>query len=191
MNLLLASTSRYRKKLLERLCLPFACRDPGVDEHPLHGESPQDLAARLAMAKARAVGATAPDAWVLGSDQVAALDGQCMGKPGVHAAAAAQLQASSGKTVEFFTAVALVRGEPAHARCEVHSTRVTFRTLEDAEIERYLAAETPYDCAGSFKCEGLGIALFERIESDDPTALEGLPLITTCRLLRAAGFTLP
>lgn len=114
-----------------------------------------------------------------------------MGKPGTRAAAAQQLQTSAGRTVEFFTAVALVHAESSSAECAVHCTRVTFRALEDVEIERYLAAEAPYDCAGSFKCEGLGIALFEHIESDDPTALEGLPLITTCKLLRAAGFKLP
>ncbi len=190
MQLILASTSRYRKNLLSRLRLPFECRDPGVDEHPLQGEEPGALATRLALSKARTVAAGAPGAWALGSDQVASLDGNLIGKPGNRDRAFAQLQASSGRQVEFFTAVALVQAGCGFAETALQVTRVQFRDLDQREIDAYLAAEEPWDCAGSFKCEGLGIALFESIESDDPTALEGLPLIATCRLLRKAGFPL-
>ncbi len=190
MKLLLASTSRYRKSLLERLLLPFECRDPGVDETALPGEAPAALAARLARAKAAAIAAQEPGAWALGSDQVASLDGACIGKPGDHASASGQLLASSGREVEFYTAVAMAGPGLAEPLVEVVVTQVRFRQLSAGEVEAYLGAEQPYDCAGSFKCEGLGIALFERIDSDDPTALEGLPLIATCRLLRHAGFPL-
>ena len=184
-SLILASTSRYRQELLARLRLPFEAVAPEVDETPLAGEAPAALAERLALAKARAVAATRPDAIVLGSDQVADLDGQALGKPGSHAAAQAQLRLMSGRVVVFQTAVAVVaRGLAAIERAEV---RVRFRALSDAAIDAYLHADQPYDCAGSAKVESLGIALLESVESDDPTALIGLPLIRTCSLLRRAG----
>lgn len=183
--LILASTSRYRRELLARLRLPFTVARPEVDETPLPGEAPADLARRLAQAKAGAIAARAPEAWVIGSDQVAELDGRPLGKPGHAAAAVAQLRAMSGRAVAFRTALCLQRGA---TRLEaMDETVVRFRTLATDEIERYVAAEQPLDCAGSFKSEGLGIALFEAIETRDPTALIGLPLIATARLLRAAG----
>lgn len=188
-TLLLASTSPYRRALLERLALPFDCVRPDVDESPLAGEPPDSLAVRLAAAKAAEVAKRHPGAWVIGSDQVADLDGQPLGKPGTVRAAHAQLAAMSGQVVHFHTAICLVRdGEQHEAR---DTTRVHFRKLKAAEIERYVDAEQPLDCAGSFKCEGLGIALFDAIESRDPTALVGLPLIALCGLLRQAGFAVP
>jgi septum formation protein len=186
-RLILASTSRYRRELLARLRLPFDVEAPDVDETPEGGERPEELAQRLAVAKARAVAARWPDAVVIGSDQVADLDGQCIGKPGTHERASAQLRAMSGRTVVFHTAVAVLRNATAYAGAAIVAVTVRFRDLTDAEIERYLRAEEPYDCAGSAKCETLGIALLEAIESDDPTALVGLPLIKTCDLLRHAG----
>ena len=185
--LILGSTSRYRRELLERLRLPFECVAPQVDETPLAGERPADLALRLALAKAHAVAALSPGAVVIGSDQVADLDGEPIGKPGSHEGAVAQLRAMSGRSIVFQTAVAVVhaaRGFEASARVPV---TVRFRVLSEAGIEQYLRAEQPYDCAGSAKSETLGIALLEAIESDDPTALVGLPLIRTCALLRRAG----
>lgn len=183
--LILASTSRYRQELLTRLRLPFEAVAPDVDEAPLPGEAPAALAERLALAKARAVAASRPEAVVIGSDQVADLDGEALGKPGSHAAAQAQLRRMSGREVVFQTAVAVVaRGLAAIERAEV---RVRFRDLSDAEIDTYLRADEPYDCAGSAKVESLGIALLAAVESDDPTALIGLPLIRTCSLLRRAG----
>jgi septum formation protein len=194
-RLVLASTSRYRRELLERLRLPFDIARPEADETPLAGEAPAALAARLAEAKAAAVARLAPGAWVRGSDQVAELDGAPLGKPGGREAAIAQLAAMSGRTIAFHTGVCLVRDGPAGNGAAPLSaadvTRVRFRRLERAEIARYVDAEQPFDCAGSFKSEGLGIALFDGIESDDPTALVGLPLIATARLLRQAGFALP
>jgi septum formation protein len=184
--LILASTSRYRRELLQRLHVPFECVPPQVDETPRPGEAPAALAARLARAKAQAVAALHPAAVVIGSDQVAELDGQPIGKPGHHAGAVAQLQRMSGREVVFHTALAVARG--GHAQCEVAPVRVRFRTLTGAEIERYLAIDQPYDCAGSAKCESLGVALLDAIHSDDPTALIGLPLIRTCAMLRRAGF---
>jgi septum formation protein len=186
-RLILASTSRYRRELLERLRLPFAVASPAVDETPLPGEAPAALAERLALAKAQAVAAGEPAAVVIGSDQVAELDGQAIGKPHTHERATAQLQAMSGRRVVFHTAVAVVRGDRGFARCLLAPVAVTFRTLSARDIEHYLRAEQPYDCAGSAKSEGLGIALLATIESDDPTALIGLPLIRTCALLREAG----
>lgn len=184
-SLILASTSRYRQELLARLRLPFNAVAPEVDETPLPGEAPAALAERLALAKARAVAAAHPEAVVIGSDQVADLAGVALGKPGSHEAAQAQLRQMSGREVVFQTAVAVVaRGLAAIERAEV---RVRFRELRDAEIDTYLRADEPYDCAGSAKVESLGIALLEAVESDDPTALIGLPLIRTCRLLRRAG----
>jgi len=185
--LVLASTSRYRRELLERLRLPFEVISPAVDETPLPGEAPAALAERLALAKAQAVAQQRPDAVVIGSDQVAELDGQPVGKPHTHARAVAQLRAMRGREVQFHTAVAVVRGATGFARAALAPVRVRFRVLTDAEIETYLVAEQPYDCAGSAKAEALGIALLDAIDSDDPTALIGLPLIRTCALLREAG----
>lgn len=185
--LILASTSRYRRELLERLRLPFEVVSPQVDETPAPGEPPAVLAQRLALAKAQAVAATRPQAVVIGSDQVADLDGRPMGKPGTHERAVEQLRQLSGRRAVFQTAVAVVRADRGYARTMLAPVTVQFRNLADAEIERYLRAEQPYDCAGSAKSETLGIALLARIDSDDPTALVGLPLIRTCTLLREAG----
>jgi septum formation protein len=186
-TLILASTSRYRRELMERLRLPFDVQAPQVDETPQPGESPARIAARLAQAKAQAVSAQRPSAVVIGSDQVAELDGQPIGKPGTHERAVAQLRSMSGRSVVFHTAVAVVCQESGFVGSALVPVTVRFRRLNDAEIERYLRLEEPYDCAGSAKSETLGIALLEAIESDDPTALVGLPLIRTCRLLREAG----
>lgn len=190
-TLVLGSTSRYRRELLQRLGLPFTVAAPDVDETPLQGEAPRALALRLALAKARAVAALHPDAVVIGSDQVADLHGQPLGKPGTHERASAQLQRMSGETVIFQTAVAVVCAATGFEQVDLAPVEVRFRTLTGDEIERYLHAEQPYDCAGSAKSEGLGISLLDAILSDDPTALVGLPLIRTCRMLRAAGLTLP
>lgn len=189
--LILASTSTYRRALLERLGLAFATARPEVDESPLPGESPRTLAERLALAKAEAVLArSTDDAWVIGSDQVAELDGRPLGKPGLHAVAVAQLRSMSGREVRFLTALCLA-GPDGRRLQALDITTVRFRALGDDEIERYVARELPLDCAGSFKSEGLGIALFDEIDSRDPTALIGLPLIVTARLLREAGFVVP
>ncbi|MDE2367983.1 MAG: septum formation inhibitor Maf [Burkholderiales bacterium] len=185
--LILGSTSRYRRELLQRLRLPFDVVAPAVDETPLPGEAPAALALRLALAKARAVATEHPQAVVIGSDQVADLDGEAIGKPGDHARATAQLRRLSGRSAVFQTAVAVVRLATGYERALLAPVTVHFRTLADDEIERYLRLEQPYDCAGSAKCETLGIALLEAIDSDDPTALVGLPLIRTCELLRGAG----
>lgn len=189
--LVLASTSRYRRELLARLALPFETAAPDVDETPRAGEAPRELALRLALEKAQAVAARKPQAIVIGSDQVADLHGQPLGKPGTHERATAQLARMSGQTVLFHTAVAVVQASRGFAQSSLATVTVRFRTLDAATIERYLLAEQPYDCAGSAKSEGLGIALLQAIESDDPTALIGLPLIRTAQLLRAAGLTLP
>ena len=192
-RIVLASTSRYRRDLLARLLPDFAVDAPDVDEVSIGGELPRDLAIRLAFAKAQTVAQRHPDALVIGSDQVAELDGRALGKPGSMTAACDQLAASSGKTVSFHTALCLfdTRDGEAVVRAAVDHTQVVFRTLDTAMIARYVNAERPLDCAGSFKAEGLGIALFERIESLDPTALIGLPLIALARLLREAGIVLP
>ena len=189
--LVLGSTSRYRRELLTRFRLPFDCASPDVDETPQPGETPAALALRLALAKAHAVAAQYLDAIVIGSDQVADLNGQPLGKPLVHDKAVAQLRAMSGQSMQFHTAVAVVCHATGFAQADTAVVRTVFRDLSDAEIERYLRAEEPYDCAGSAKSEGLGITLLDAIESDDPTALIGLPLIRTARLLRAAGVVLP
>lgn len=190
-RLILASTSAYRRELLTRLRLPFDVARPEVDETPLPDEAPRDLASRLAQAKAFEVARQqTDDAWTLGSDQVAELDGRPLGKPGRREAAIAQLQAMRGHSVRFHTALCLAHAD-GHSFAATDATEVHFRALDDAEIERYVDAEQPFDCAGSFKSEGLGITLFERIDNQDPTALVGLPLIATCMLLRQAGFTLP
>ena len=188
--LILGSTSPYRRDLLSRLRIPFDVVAPEVDETPGESESPQQLACRLAMSKARAVAARFPRAIVIGSDQVADLDGAAIGKPVTHASAAAQLHRMSGRLVIFQTAVAVVCAEAKFAEMDLAQVRVRFRELGDAAIETYLLAEQPYDCAGSAKCEALGIALLDAIDNDDPTALVGLPLIRTCRMLRSAGLDL-
>jgi septum formation protein len=188
-NLILASTSKYRKELLSRLGLAFTCVSPEVDEKPLPNETPEQIAIRLAKAKALAISHMHPDVWVIGSDQVVDLHGAAMGKPGDHERAMAQLQLLRGETVQFHTAVCLAKGQETKVVNVV--TEVTFRNLKDSVLEAYLLAETPYDCAGSAKSEGLGICLLERVHSDDPTALIGLPLITVCSLLREAGFLIP
>lgn len=188
--LILGSTSVYRKELLGRLRIPFDTVSPEVDEAPLSNESPRDLAQRLALAKANAVARRHPTAVVIGSDQVADLNGEPLGKPGTHARAVAQLHRMRGQTVVFQTAVAVVCLETGFSQTALAPVRVVFRDLSDAEIENYLQAEQPYDCAGSAKSEGLGIALLDCIDSDDPTALVGLPLIRTARMLRAAGLEL-
>lgn len=189
MSLVLASTSRYRRELLQRLGLPFECASPEVDETPLNGEAPLALATRLAAAKAAAVAARHPGAWVIGSDQVADLNGQPLGKPGTVEAACAQLAAMSGQSVRFHTAVCLSGNGDSFTALDL--TEVRFRVLERDEITRYVATEQPLDCAGSFKCEGVGISLFEAIDNRDPTALIGLPLIAVCGLLRQAGYAVP
>lgn len=189
-QLVLGSTSAYRRELLQRLRVPFTVAAPDVDETPQPGETPLGLARRLALAKARAVAAQHPDCVVIGSDQVADLDGEPLGKPGTHERAVAQLQKMRGKTVVFQTAVAVVCQASGFQQEDVAPVRVVFRDLSDAEIENYLRAETPYDCAGSAKSEGLGIALLASIDNDDPSALVGLPLIRTSRMLRAAGIPL-
>ncbi len=189
-SVVLGSTSRYRRELLERLRIPFTVSAPGVDETPLPREAPQALARRLALAKARAVAALHPDAVVIGSDQVADLAGQPLGKPGEHARAVQQLRQMRGQTVIFQTALAVVCLASGYEQVDLAEVRVVFRDLSDAEIESYLQAEQPYDCAGSAKSEGLGIALLESIDNDDPTALIGLPLIRTARMLRQAGVKL-
>ncbi len=188
-DLVLASTSRYRGELLARIAPRFRTLAPGVAETALPGEPPADRAARLAEAKARAVAERCHGALVIGSDQVAELDGAILDKPGDAANAARQLAASSGRELRFHTALCLLdaRVAPNRIHGALDTTRVRFRALSGPEIARYVERERPFDCAGSFKSEALGIALFERIETSDPTALIGLPLIALCRLLRAAG----
>ena len=186
-TLILGSSSRYRKELLSRLKIPFEIAAPEVDETPLSNETPRDLALRLALAKARAVASQNPEAVVIGSDQVADLEGLPLGKPGNHANAVKQLQRMRGKTVIFQTALSVVCLATGFEQTDLAAVKVTFRDLTDAEIEAYLMAEEPYDCAGSAKSEGLGIALLAAIDNDDPTALVGLPLIRTCHMLSAAG----
>jgi septum formation protein len=187
----LGSSSRYRQELLERLGLPFESVAPDVDETPAPGEAAGTLALRLARAKARAVSGQYPEAIVIGSDQVADLRGTVLGKPGNHERAVEQLRQMRGQTVVFHTALAVVCAATGFEQVDSARVQVRFRELGDDEIERYLRAEQPYDCAGSAKSEGLGIALLDGIDSDDPTALIGLPLIRTCRMLRAAGLVLP
>jgi len=187
-RLILGSTSRYRRELLERLRLPFEVASPQVDETPRAGESPAALAQRLALAKARDVATRAEgDAVVIGSDQVADVDGEPIGKPGSHERAVSQLRRMSGREIVFQTAVAVVRRSTGFEQAALVPVHVRFRDLGEEEIEHYLRLEQPYDCAGSAKCETLGIALLRAIESDDPTALVGLPLIRTSELLRQAG----
>ena len=189
-SLVLGSTSPYRQELLRRLQIPFEVAAPDVDETPHAGETPSVLAQRLALAKAMAVARLFPQAVVIGSDQVADLKGRPLGKPGTHDKAVAQLRQMRGQTVVFQTAVSVVCLESGFEQNSLAAVKVTFLNLSDDEIENYLRAEQPYDCAGSAKSEGLGIALLASIDSDDPTALVGLPLIRTCQMLRAAGIPL-
>jgi septum formation protein len=192
--LILASSSRYRRELLERLRIPFDTAVPAIDETPHAGETPEATALRLAEAKARAVAAALPDTagrtLVIGSDQVATFDGNQIGKPGTHERALAQLQAMRGRDVLFHSALSLLDTATGKANTVDVVTKVRFRNLSDAALDAYLRAEEPYDCAGSAKSEGLGIALLEAIESDDPTALIGLPLIALTHMLLAAGYPL-
>ena len=187
--LILASTSVYRRELLQRLGIPFGVQAPKIDETPLAEEDTLSLALRLAQAKALAISKMHPEAWVIGSDQVADLNGSALGKPGNFENAMAQLQKMRGATVKFHTALCLMRGEESTTLCV--PTEVQFRNLPDEVLESYLLTETPYDCAGSAKVEGLGISLIEKLHSDDPTALIGLPLIALSGLLRDAGFSIP
>jgi septum formation protein len=190
--LLLASTSRYRRELLDRLGLPFDVLAPEVAELPRLGETPAAMARRLSVAKARAVARLRPDAVVIGSDQTASLDGVAViGKPGDHAHAVAQLRAASGRTTTFHTGICVWRPDRTDPLVDCVTTRVTFRLLEEAEIERYLERERPYDCAGAAKSEALGISLLESLDGPDPTALIGLPLIRLCAMLREAGYRVP
>ena len=189
--LILASTSAYRRELLGRLGLPFGVQTPDIDESWRPGEHPTALVGRLALAKARKVSSGTPGAWVIGSDQIAVRDKDILGKPLERQRCIEQLSASSGQRLEFLTAVALVKSGPSQEFQVVDSTWVTFRTLDRPSIERYVDREQPFDCAGGFKCEGLGISLFDSIETLDPTALIGLPLIALSRLLRKAGYPVP
>ncbi len=190
-TVVLGSTSRYRAELLRRILREFEQRAPGTDEAPLPHETPRERALRLAVAKARAAAEGLDDALVIGSDQVAELEGVVLDKPGTHERAHAQLAASSGREVHFHTALCLHDTRTGQDRVHVDQTVVTFRSLSGEEIARYIEREQPLDCAGSFKCEGLGIALFERIDNEDPSALIGLPLIALARMLREAGIALP
>ncbi len=186
-QLVLASTSPYRRALLEKLGLPFVCADPAVDESPLPGEEPVALARRLAEAKARAVARAHPGSLIIGGDQLAVCNGEILGKPGNHANAVAQLQRISGQAVVFHTALCLYRPADERLWLEVEPYTVYFRQLDAARIERYLRREPAYNCAGSFKSEGFGITLCERLQGDDPNALVGLPLIRLTRMLEQAG----
>ena len=190
-RLVLGSTSRYRAELLHRLVAGFEQRAPGTDEALAPGEAPADGALRLAIAKAEGAAGGLSDALVIGSDQIAELDGRALGKPGSIEAAQAQLADCAGREVRFHTGLCLLDTRNGRRHTHLDNTCVRFRPLTDAEIARYVAREMPLDCAGSFKCEGLGIALFERIDSSDPTALVGLPLIALARLLREAGLAVP
>ena len=190
-RLILASSSKYRKSQLQCFGISFDCESPEIDETALNNESPHELVGRLAMKKAQAVGRQHPGSIVIGSDQIAVFKGQIIGKPGSHQAAMKQLKSFSGQVVEFLTAVSVLCRENGFAEQYTDCTRVYFRSLQDEEIERYLQQEKPYDCAGAFRAESLGIVLFKRIISEDPTALIGLPLIRTAAMLRRAGLPLP
>jgi septum formation protein len=190
-SLILASSTKYRKLLLQRFGLPFDCHSPDIDETGQADESPSDLVARLALQKAQAISENYPYSVVIGSDQLAVFDQKVIGKPGNHQAALEQLMSFSGQTVEFLTAICVVCSENCFEEQYTDRTQVCFRDLQNDEIERYLQKEKPFDCAGAFKAESLGIVLFERISSEDPTALIGLPLIRTAAILRRAGLQLP
>jgi len=189
MPLVLASTSPFRKSILEKLGLPFDCHAPEVDETPHPGESPSQLVERLSIAKAQAVAAHLREGLVIGSDQVAVIDNNILGKPGNHANAVSQLERAAGKTVTFLTGLALVNAQTGSIQAEVVPFKVVFRQLSRKQIDNYLNAEQPYNCAGSFKSEGLGITLFERLEGDDPNTLIGLPLIRLIRMMEKEGET--
>ncbi|TVQ72991.1 MAG: septum formation inhibitor Maf [Chromatiaceae bacterium] len=186
-GLVLASTSPFRRELLQRLALPFDTCSPQVDETPKAGEAPGAMVARLAEAKARAGAEQKPDSLIIGSDQCAELDGRILGKPGDHQRAVEQLGAASGRTVVFHTGLCLLNAVTGEAQVDVVPFKVRFRSLSAEQIENYLRKEEPYQCAGSIKSEGLGIALFEAMEGDDPTALVGLPLIRLCTMMERAG----
>ena len=188
--LILASTSPFRRELLQRLCIDFSTAAPDIDESAHPGEKPSELVRRLSEAKARAIGASR-QGLIIGSDQVATTGDDILGKPGSHEKAVEQLQYLSGKSVCFYTGLCLLNTETDNARVEVVPYTVLFRRLDDSQIENYLRADKPYNCAGSFKSEGLGITLFERMEGDDPSALIGLPLIKLTTMLREAGIVLP
>ena len=187
LKLILASSSPYRRELLERLKIPFEVIAPEVDETPHPGETPEKLVERLAIEKARKVAGQKPGALVIGSDQVAVYGGNIVGKPHSHDNAVEQLRSASGRTVTLYTGLALVNADTQHIQCEVIPYRVTFRALTDVQIESYLRQEQPYSCAGSVKSEGLGIALLEKFAGDDPSALIGLPLIRLVRMLENEG----
>lgn len=189
--LVLASTSPFRRELLQRLGIPFETAAPNVDESPLENETPQALVARLAEAKARACADQFPDALIIGSDQVAVLDKKILGKPGTHENAVQQLQVVSGRQVEFLTGLCLFNSQTQNTQVSVVPFSVKFRQLNEQQIENYLLREQPYNCAGSFKSEGLGIALFEKLQGDDPNTLIGLPLIELIRMLENEGIELP
>lgn len=191
LTLVLASTSRYRRELLERLKLPFKIVSPDVDETPHSGEAPAITAGRLALAKAQAAHDRFPRSLIIGSDQVAFCDGVRLDKPRDHAGAVRQLRHASGKSVSFITAIALVNTASGRTQTKLIPTDVKFRKISDVEIERYLQAEPAYDCAGSAKAEGLGISLVESIQSSDPTALIGLPLIALSEMLRSENVSVP
>ena len=186
-QIVLASTSPFRRALLERFGLPFEAVAPDADESTRLGESPEQLVLRLAEAKARAVAASHPDALIIGSDQVAVIDEEILGKPGTHEAAARQLRQASGRRVTFLTGLCLLDSAADVAQIDMVPFSVLFRELTDAQIAAYLQREQPYNCAGSFKSEGLGIALFRSLEGDDPNALIGLPLIRLTDMLATAG----
>ena len=186
-RLVLASTSRYRRELLARLAIPFETAAPHCDETPLPGERPEETAGRLALLKARSLASRCSDALIIGSDQVASCGSQRLDKPGTHDNAVAQLRALSGRTADFHTAVCVLDALNGKTETRVVLCRVVFRELDDARIEAYLRKEQPYDCAASAKAEGLGIALIERMETEDPTSLIGLPLIALTELLERAG----
>ncbi len=186
-HLVLASTSPFRKAILEKLGLSFDVSAPDMDETHRAGESPAELVERLACAKAAKVAEIYPDALVIGSDQVAVIDGEILGKPGTHDKASDQLKSASGKSVTFLTGLCLINAKTGHSQSEVVPFKVVFRELSAEQIENYLQAEQPYNCAGSFKSEGLGIALFERLEGEDPNTLIGLPLIRLIRMLEHEG----
>lgn len=189
--LLLASSSPFRQTILSKLAIPFSSASPDIDESPILGESAHDLVARLALSKAKALSDDYPQHLIIGSDQVCVIDGEILGKPGNHANAIAQLKRASGKSVRFYTGLSLVNSETGESETVVDTFDVVFRSLSDALIERYLRLEQPYNCAGSFKSEGAGIALFERLEGKDPNSLIGLPLIELVALLEKQGVQVP
>ena len=190
-RLALASSSPYRRMLLERLGIPFEYAAPDVDETPSSGETPEQLTLRLALEKARALAGRFTDHLIIGSDQVLLLDGQAVSKPGNHAAARDQLRRCSGRTVQFTTSLCLLNSRTGKHQLTSEPFQVSFRELDDESIERYLQREQPYDCAGSFKAEGMGISLFSALRGDDPNSLIGLPLIKLCEMLRQEGLQLP